>query len=451
MKLAVLTVIALTALATDAAAQAAPDARTLGYLEVEPPPPDPAAAGGGVPSRVLYLNNCWTTSCAIMPGNFQASDNSRTNLSSIVRPVAGDNFPYSPRNLTPYTGTPATWDAIVACVRENYAPYNIEIVTTEPPANTSYYEAFAAGLPGELGFGSTTGGVASSATNCSVIPNAISFSFLNASPNDVFKACWFISQESAHNFGLSHEMLAGDAMTYIVSPARKRFLNETACIGTAGCCQPQGECRCGNVEQNSHQRLEDIFGAGDATPPTVVIETPIDDELVQPGFVVRAVVTDNVAVAQVELLIDGVVTRMLTTGPYAFNAPATITTGPHTIAIRGTDNLGDQTTVTIDVNVAGSGSLGGLGEICDADHPCVSGMCATKGGDSRCSELCDPNASGCGDGFSCLDNPAGGGLCWPEEAGCGGCGTDGGASPVVPIGAGLMLSALLLRRRRREP
>ena len=177
------------------------------------------------------------------------------------RPVTGDTQPYDARVLAPYTGSDTTWNAIVACVRENYAPFNIQVVTTEPPASTSYFEAFAAGLPSNVGFPSTTAGVASAA--CGVIPNAISFSFLNANPGDVLDACWTISQESAHNFGLSHTMLASDAMTYIGNPARKRFVNQTACIGTQGCCSPSQECQCGvpNNEQNSYQKLLTIFGA----------------------------------------------------------------------------------------------------------------------------------------------------------------------------------------------
>ena len=170
------------------------------------------------------------------------------------------------------------------------------------------------------------------------------------------------------------------------------------------------------------------------------------------------------------------VTATLTSGPFAFNAPATIAVGPHTVGIRGTDTNGAQATVTVNVNVgdpctgneecavvgegfvcvdgrcvAGSGIPGGLGDVCDVDHPCLSGECATKGGENRCSEACDPGVSNsCGDGFTCLDNPAGGGLCWPGDDGtCAGCAADGGSTPTLPIGAGLMLSALLLRRRRR--
>lgn len=443
-----------------------------GFVKVDipgmaPPEGDVAAAP---PSRVLFVDDCKPNGCSVVPGNFSRADDSRTNVSSIVQGSSN-------RTLSAYNGSTTAWNAIIACVRENFAPFNIQVVTDEPAANTSYFKAFAAGTPANVGFPSGVAGVAS--FTCGMIPNAISFSFLNLNPNDVNDACWTISQEAAHNFGLSHSMLAADAMTYIQNPARKRFVNQTACIGTQGCCSPSQECQCNvpNDEQNSYQKLLTIFGAAGATAPAITIDDPINNAAVPPGFPVHATVTDDQGVAQVELLIDGNPTASLTSPPWAFNAPATITPGVHAVAIRATDTVGGEGTVTINVNVGdpcegngecavvgegyvcvdgrcvpGSGVPGGLGAECDAPSDCLSGVCAAKGGENRCTEACDTgNSNSCGDGFSCIDNPAGGGLCWPGEDGtCGGCDTDGGSTPALPIGAGLMLSALLLRRRKHR-
>lgn len=486
MKHAALALVALAALAGTAAAQApgapAPDddvayeyagqmlsRRDFLYVDVPGmmPPPGVSAAP---PSRVLYVNDCKPAGCTIQPGNFTLSDDSRINRSSIVRGT-------SPRTLAAYTGSASSWNAIIACVRENYAPYGIEVVTTEPPVSTSYFEAFAAGRPEQLGFSTQSAGVAS--LNCGgPIPNAISFSFLNLSPGDVLGNCWTISQESAHNFGLSHSMLGTDAMTYILSPARKRFVNQTACVGTQGCCLPADECRCpGVTEQNSHTKLLSIFGPAGATPPTITIDEPVNNAAVDPGFTVRATVTDDVGVARVELLIDDVAIASLTTPPFTFTTPTDLATGPHRVGIRATDATTADATVSIMVNVGdpctgdgecaaagegyvcvdgrcvpGAGVPGGLGAHCDSPADCLSDFCITRNGENFCSEHCTPGGAGCSEGFQCNDLPDGTGACVPGVEGtCLGCSSDGqgGATPIAPIGAGLLLSALLLRGRRR--
>ncbi len=422
--------------------------------------------GGTFNSRTIYLNNCKgeTTStgaagCRITRGN----NNSATNTSSIAS-----------GNLAAYTGSDTTWNAIVACVRATYAPFGVTVTTTNP-GSTPHFEAMAAGLPTNIGFSNGVGGV--SPFSCGILNNSINFSFLNLAPSDVNQACWTIAQETAHSFGLSHSMLAADPMTYIRSPASKRFQNQSACIGTQGCCQPSQECQCGvpGNMQNSYQSLLDIFGPSTPSPPTVMIETPMSNAPVSPGFVVRALVTDEQGVDKVELLIDSAVIAELLTPPYAFNAPLTITPGTHTVTVRGSDSQGTQGTASVTVNVGdpctdddscaaqgtglvcfdgrcipGDTTPGGLGSTCTSATECMSGTCATKDDENRCTESCDLAANNCPDSYDCLSNGAGGGLCWPGAGGgCLGCSTDGGTDPTLPIGAGAILAALLIRRRRR--
>ncbi|MEZ4402522.1 MAG: Ig-like domain-containing protein [Kofleriaceae bacterium] len=435
-----------------------------GFIRVDlPEMAAPAAAAP--PSRVLYVNDCKPNGCQLTPGNFSRPDDSRTNVSSIVRGTG-------PRTLSAFTGSQATWDAIIQCVRENYAPFDIQVVTTEPASTTSYFEAMAAGRPTELGFSTSTAGVAS--FSCGIIPNAISFSFLNLNPTDVLDACWTISQESAHNFGLSHEMLGGDAMTYMPNPPRKRFLDQTACVGTQGCCQPSQECQCGPTEQNSFRELLAIFGTAPPTPPEITITSPDNNAVVDAGFPVRASIVDANGVASAELSIDGALVQTVTSAPYVFNAPLTLADGPHMITVHATDTLGADASVTIratqggrctttpdcatigegfvcvsGICVPGAGVPGGLGAACDTPEECLSGQCATRGGENHCVEACDPSASSsCGDGFDCVTT-GGGGLCWPSDPGACGCASDGGSAPTLPIGVGLVLSAVVLRRRRR--
>ncbi len=472
-KFAVVVALAVTCLAGTAAAQQytsadivgspnGPGGLITGYIHTG----EPAVPHGNLGSRIIYLNNCKgeTTStgapgCRITRG----SNNSRTNTSSIAS-----------GNLAAYTGSDATWDAIVQCVRETYAPFNVTITATDP-GNVPHFEAMAAGLPTQIGFSSATGGVAP--FSCGIINNAITFSFLNASPNNVNQACWIIAQETAHAFGLSHSMNASDPMTYIPNPPMKRFQNTSSCIGTQGCCQPAQECQCqepGNM-QNSYQKLMDIFGPSTPTPPMITIETPMNNANVSAGFVVRAMVTDESGVESVELLIDDTPVSTVLTGPYAFNAPMTIAPGPHVVTIRAIDSGGTAGTASVNVQVgepcgndaacaaqgaglvcvdgrcvAGESQPGGLGTECNAATDCVSGLCATKDGENRCVESCDLNANACPNDFACLSNGAGGGLCWPDPGGCLGCSTDGRPDPTLPIFAGLLVGFLLVRRRRRN-
>ena len=421
--------------------------------------------GGPPPSRILFVNNCKaeTTStggagCRITRGG---SNNSITNTSTIAS-----------GNLSAYSGSTNTWNSIMTCVRQTFAPFGITVTDTNP-GNVPHFEAMAAGTPTQVGFSNGVAGVAP--FTCGIINNAITFSFLNLNPNDVNDACWTIAQEAAHAFGLSHEMLAADPMTYIPNPPSKRFQNQSACIGTQGCCQPAQECQCGPTMQNSYQRLLDIFGPSNPTPPTIVIETPTANSQVTPGFVVRANVTDDQGVESVQLLIDNTAIATLSTAPYAFNAPMTLAEGTHMVTIRAYDTLGSEGTQTISVIVGdpcnsnsdcsgqgedlvcvdgrcvpGQNTPGGLGSTCNSPDECISGLCATKDGENRCVESCDLNANACPNDFACLSNGAGGGLCWPDPGGCLGCSTDGRPDPTLPIFAGLLVGFLLVRRRRRN-
>ncbi|MBK9032470.1 MAG: MYXO-CTERM sorting domain-containing protein [Myxococcales bacterium] len=452
------------AAATPAAAQVAASPPVLdgggrGFVVV-PRGPGPAAA---TPSHILYVNNCWPAGCVVTPGNLTAPDDARADVSAIV---SGTN----PRTLRPYSGSLATWQAIVACVRENYAPFDVTVVT-EDPGPVPHFEAMAAGLPGDLGFPSAVTGVAS--FTCDVIPNAMSFSFLNRRPADVYDACWTISQESAHSFGLSHELLPGDAMTYAPNPPRKRFVDERSCIGTQGCCQPAAECMCGATEQNTVAALRAVFGPAPAAPPAVTILAPAAGAAVVPGFTVRAEIIDADGVAGAELAVDDAPVQTLTGGPYVFIAPVSLARGPHTLAVRAVDGGGAVTTATrvvtvgdpctddaacavvgagyrcVDARCVPGGDVdGGLGAACRGPDDCLSGQCATRGDASRCTEPCTlARADSCGEDFACVDVGADQGRCWPEDAAGCGCASGDDDAPLGALGAGLVLAALTRRRR----
>ena len=446
-------------LGTATPAAAAPRERT--FIRVDIPSilaPEPGTAFVP-PSRILFVNWC-DGNCVITGGN--GTEDSRTNKSSIVNGT---------KTISAYTGGPNLRSQILSCVRNAYARFNINVVDVDP-GNVPHWEAIAAGTPNQAGFGSGIAGV--SPFTCGVIPNAITYNFLNLNPSDVLDNCWTIAQESAHAFGLSHEFDGRDYMTYNPTPAAKSFVDQNLCIGTQGCCQPAQECQCGPTTQNSFQKILALFGTANPTPPTVTITNPRNNQAVQGGFPIGVTAMDNNGVAQVQILIDDAPYATLTTNPYVTNGPATITDGTHRLTAIAVDTQGADATTTITFTVGsgcenaddcaaqgadlvcvdgrcvpGEGATGGLGTTCVGGSDCASGQCATKDGQQLCTEACDPASDGCPGGYSCLSNGAGGGLCWPAEASCVGCSTNS-TDPTMPIGFGLVVAGLLVRGRRRR-
>lgn len=418
------------------------------------PSPEPGTAFAP-PSRILYIDWC-DGNCVIVRG----TDDSRTNHSSIAQGT-----------LQAFQGGPNVRSQILACVRNAYARFNIT-VTDQNPGNVPHWEAMAAGIPSQVGFPSSVAGV--SPFTCGIIPNAITFNFLNLDPNNVLDNCWTVSQESSHAFGLSHEFDGRDYMTYNPTPAAKSFVDQSLCIGTQGCCQPTQECQCGPTSQNSYQKILAVFGNANPTPPTVAFTNPHANQAVAGGFPISLTASDNNGVARIDLLLDGAPYATLTTVPYVTNGPTTIADGAHKLKATAVDTQGAEASVEIpftvgsgchtagDCATAGAGfvcvdgrcvpgetATGGLGTTCVGGGDCASGQCASKGGEQLCTEACDPAADGCPGGYACTSNGAGGGLCWPSAANCLGCSTNQ-SDPTMPIGFGLVVAGLVVRRRRRK-
>src|SRR5262249_21397010 len=141
-----------------------------------------------------------------------------------------------------------------------------------------------------------------------------------------------------------------------------------------------------------------LFGVGTAMPPAVTIDSPKNGVAVDAAFPVRATVTDANGIAMVELRIDGTLTKTLTASPYAFDAPATLAKGMHTVEVTGYDPTGTSGKAAVDVFlgdpcnvpadcpsetdtcvaghcVPGPGAMGGLGQPCMTATDCASNQC----------------------------------------------------------------------------
>lgn len=405
-------------------------------------------------SNVIYLNNCKPNGCAVHPGD----ENSATGSSGI---------PSQNSTVQAFAYSDAVWNQVVDCVKQSYAPFAVNIVTTRP-ASGSYHMAIVAGRPQDVQMDAGVGGV--SPFTCGYINNAISYSFANIYGPDVDQICWTVAQETAHSWGLDHKFDNKDPMTYLSSgPTRKAFQNTDGACGEFSA----RSCQCGGTKMNSFQEILATFGGSTPTPPTVEITSPKDGDTVVAGFPIRANITDDISVMKAELRIDGQLVSTLQDGLniWVWNAPASVGQGTHTIKITGYDIAGtpqsDSVTVSIGAPcgnpsdcsrdtdtcvdgrcVPGEGVDGGLGTACTTGTGCASGQCAADAdGNHYCVEQCDLSRDACPSGFDCIDGGGGNGVCWPGGGGGGGCSTNdnGGGMMLIAFGIG---AVLVVRRRR---
>jgi hypothetical protein len=433
--------------------QPTPERPWTGYIRV--PNAAPTGPAGVTSSKLVYLKRC-VTGCTV----FEApSDDSRTGASSIAGPGT--------RTLSPFSQSPEVWNQMLACVRETFAPFDIQIIDTKPLDNTTpHFLNLVGGKPAELDPSyQGAGGVAP--FNCGEIPNAITYTFDVYGP-DALALCWTASQEIAHAFGLEHEYLQKDPMTYLAGDEPKRFRDVDAQCGEY---QAQAGCACGGVTQNSYRHIVGMFGPGVPTPPALTIKNPVAGKPTQPGFTAVALATDDVRVERVELYADGVlaVQSMVPFGDTFHLVTPDFGAGPHTLEIKAIDVQGIEASTTIAITqgppctpdsvckgddvcvsgvcVPGPDTPGGLGAVCTADVACLSYRCADAGEEhKRCVDECDlANAASCPDDFACLSAGADA-VCWPSPS--GGC-CDAGGAPHGPMLLALGLGLMLLRRRRR--
>ena len=409
---------------------------------------------GLAPYNTLYLNKC-AAGCLI-----------RVGPSSSINNTWGIG---SQRTLTAWPYGDAVWAQVMACVKDVFEPYNVN-VTDVDPGTANHFEIMIAGAPGDLGMSSSIGGVAPGSGSCSsYLNNALVFDFAKVwgsgttcGAGCVEDICATAAQEIGHVWQrMDHVIEETDPMTYFNSTTRKYFSKLSVqcgsdCVGgvspsnqtcTGGGSNPQNHpCVCGGNTQNSHNVVTGLFGAGPGTPPTVTITAPKIGASVDPGFSVYSEATDNSGrVTRVELWVNGAMVSMLTAPPYVFNAPTNLMNGTHKVEVRAYDPHDFLGKANVDVIIGppcekpsdcsnatdtcvggrcvpGSGAPGGLGSPCTNNTECASGQCGSDGTNMYCVEQC--LVGQCPDGFGC-DVPDGidMGVCWPGfDDGSGGCG-----------------------------
>jgi hypothetical protein len=165
-------------------------------------------------SRVIYLNR---DGAILRPGD---NDSARQRSSVVAQPTL----------ITGWDIDDDTWADTVACVADIYAPFDVAI-TDEDPGDVPHIEVVVGGHPGDVGLPDDVAGVSPFATDCSIIENSIVFTFTDVLPDDARTVCEVMAQEIAHSFGLDHEMLPSDPMTYLDYDGERTFKDEMASCG----------------------------------------------------------------------------------------------------------------------------------------------------------------------------------------------------------------------------
>jgi hypothetical protein len=434
-----------------------------------------------VNSNKIYVNNCKPNGCIIRSGNASSLDGSG---------FQGQWGISGTRTLAAFNQSDTVWNNTLTCLRDVFSRFGVEITTTNP-SPAPHFEVMIAGSPTQLGLSNGIGGIAPFSCQ-QYIPNALVFAFANINiyQNRPEEICATAAQEIAHAFTLDHVIDPSDPLTYFNYSGRRQFKDAqiqcgSDCVGgqspfgqtCTGSNQQIHPCQCTGSTQNSVATIRALFGSGTPTPPTITITSPRLGESVAPGFPIRVEATDDNGIGSVTGYIDNSMTPNLsptaiTTAPYAFNAPTTLTDGTHTIRMVATDIYGTQAEATVQVVigepctkpadcpndtdtciggrcVTGPGVPGGLGSMCQSGPECNSGQCAQdSSGAKYCVEPCALDEGQCPDGFGCL--PAGeNGVCWPGyDDGTGGICSVGGPGGQVTLG--LLFATLLYTRRRRR-
>lgn len=446
-------------------------------------------------SPYIYLNRC-TGGCSISAGTL---NDARTNTSSI--PKMGSGCPGYPtcvvaeyQDGTGATGTAADaeWNEVVQCLKEVYSPFAVTVTDQKPTNGVSYTMAIIAGKPGNIGLGDGILGIAPLAGDCSAQDNVISFSFANhhGTTDRVHNMCWTAAQEIAHALGLDHEYMFSDGTSACNDPmtyrfdcgGQKFFRNKPASCGEDS-VRP---CHCGG-SQNSHVKIKGVFGEGTSliAAPTVMVNSPLNGGAATAGQIVAAQSGSDRGVAKLELFLNGYKWAEVpgaafgsqgqrNPSDYVLRFPAEVPDGVIDIVVKASDDLGLNTmstpiTVTKGAPCASAATCakgqkcdagkcfwdapaGALGEACEYNQFCESGICLDTTDGGLCSQDCIVGvADGCPMDFTCLA-AGNSGRCVPVDDGGGCCsvGDESGTSLWMHFGLSAVVIGFVVRRRRKK-
>ncbi|KAB2899014.1 MAG: hypothetical protein F9K40_10745 [Kofleriaceae bacterium] len=235
-----------------------------GYIIVgdpQPLPPPDVDDGTYHAPKIFYVNRSGGT---YYPG----TNDARTNRSTIVGTT---------RTIPAWNVSATGWNQVMTCLTTMFSRWNV-VITDVDPGNVPHWELVTAGRPQDIGMQQGVGGV--SPFNCGTIQNSIVFTFAAIYGNDYRSVCETNAQEIAHSFGLDHERLCQDPMTYLTGCGNKSFQNVAAPCGEYS----NRACMCGGSTQNSVALLDQRLGLAEPgmvdagpMPPIDAGPTPAPD------------------------------------------------------------------------------------------------------------------------------------------------------------------------------
>ena len=292
-------------------------------------------------SRIIYLNRNGAT---LSPA---ATNDSRANRSTIA----------SKSTTVPrWNASAEMWGDTVQCMREIFAPFAVQLVT-EDPGDVPHIEALFGGSASQFGLAKGVVGISPFTSTCSIIENSIVFTFTeDLARSSARTICEVMAQEVAHSFGLDHEMLPSDPMTYLPFSGKRSFQNQLSACGESSerpCGIGGSVCR---AQQNSVALLRERLGVADAQGPTGAVMYPTNGQLVGSEFDIDVDANDNIGISSVEFFLDGDSAGVKSEAPYSLSLQG-VAVGEHTVTVviydhaRNTDT--HELSVTVEAQEAG--------------------------------------------------------------------------------------------------
>lgn len=343
-------------------------------------PVGPQQGGSLPPPHLLFIQRC-SGGLEVSPG----PDDSIGNTSSIVTgPVTLPEYPYGNDS----------WQQVMVETRSIFAPFNIEI-TDEDPGEVPHDEAVVCGDPADIGLGPGVGGVAP--FSCGIIANPITYTFPAALGNSPRLIAEVIAQEAAHAWGLDHELLCEDPMTYLSGCGNKTFQDIDAECGEF---EPR-PCSCPIETQNSYQHILAAFGPAipDVDGPVVLVTAPLTGTMYDEGdgFNVIVTITDDSQVVEADLYVNGQLTDTDTLEPWGWQLD-NMQSGIYAIEVVATDEYENEGLSTpISILVSGGASQDSEGpDPDDSGGSQSAGGSGSEGGETEGSAGQDEGGGGCG-------------------------------------------------------
>lgn len=236
-------------------------------------------------------------------------------------------------------------------VTKTSAPYSFTWDTTTVSNGTHWLYARAYDAAGNYGTAGTTTVSVANAGSADEIPPTVS---ITAPANgSTVAGLVTISAAASDNVGVTKVDLLVDGVVVASDASAPYGATWDASSAAAGTH---------TVAAVAHDAAGNTQGAsvsvtrpapGDTTPPTVSFTAPANGASVSGTVQVLVAATDDVAVAKIELSVDGTLKSALTAAPWSFGLDtSTLAPGNHTLGVKAYDAAGNSASAQLSVTVA---------------------------------------------------------------------------------------------------